>query len=81
MGHSNAQTTLEFYNQVDRDHELKAARVIQRLLDTEKDRPKANEICAQVHLAAISRQSKLNPGEASIYNFITFDTGRYSAYR
>ena len=46
MGHSNISTTAEFYNQVDRDHELKAARVIQRLLDTEKDRTKANEICA-----------------------------------
>ena len=46
MGHSNISTTAEFYNQVDRDHELKAARVIQRLLDTGKDQPKANEICA-----------------------------------
>ena len=46
MGHSNISTTAEFYNQVDRDHELKAARVIQRLLDTGKDRPNANEICA-----------------------------------
>jgi len=34
MGHSKAETTLEYYNQVDRDHEKKAARVIQKLLES-----------------------------------------------
>ncbi|MHC4543780.1 MAG: tyrosine-type recombinase/integrase [Planctomycetota bacterium] len=33
MGHSSIATTAEFYNQVDADHEAKAARVVQRLLD------------------------------------------------
>ena len=34
MGHSNIATTAEFYNQVDSDHEAKAARVIQNLLES-----------------------------------------------
>jgi integrase len=34
MGHSKAETTLEYYNQVDKDHEEKAARVIQNLLES-----------------------------------------------
>ena len=33
MGHSNISTTAEFYNQVDRDHEKKAAQVVQALLE------------------------------------------------
>ena len=37
MGHSKVETTLEFYNQVDADHEAKAARVIQQLLEVETD--------------------------------------------
>ena len=32
MGHSKVETTLEFYNQVDADHEAKAARVIDEML-------------------------------------------------
>jgi len=36
MGHSNISTTAEFYNQVDRDHEKKAAEVVQKLLDRNK---------------------------------------------
>jgi hypothetical protein len=32
MGHSKAETTLEYYNQVDKDHEKKAAGVVQKLL-------------------------------------------------
>jgi len=46
MGHSNIATTAEFYNQVDRDHELKAARVIQALLESNKDTTEANKLCA-----------------------------------
>jgi len=34
MGHSNIATTAEFYNQIDSDHEAKAARVIQNLLES-----------------------------------------------
>lgn len=33
MGHSNIATTQEFYTTVDRDHEKKAAQVVQRLLE------------------------------------------------
>ena len=33
MGHSKAETTLEFYNQVDKDHDKKAARVVQKLIE------------------------------------------------
>ncbi len=33
MGHSDIATTQEFYTTVDRDHELKAAKVVQRLLE------------------------------------------------
>jgi len=32
MGHSKAETTLEYYSQVDKDHEEKAAQVMQNLL-------------------------------------------------
>ena len=34
MGHSNVSTTEEFYTQVDKHHEAKAARVIQSLIDS-----------------------------------------------
>ncbi len=37
MGHSKVETTLEYYNQVDLDHEAKAARVIQQLLAKKTD--------------------------------------------
>lgn len=37
MGHSKVETTLEFYNQLDSDHEAKAARVIQELLENKND--------------------------------------------
>ena len=33
MGHSSIQTTMEYYSQVDRDHEIKAARLIQQLIE------------------------------------------------
>jgi integrase len=33
MGHSSIATTQEFYTQVDSDHEAKAARVLQQLID------------------------------------------------
>ena len=36
MGHSNIATTQEFYTTVDRDHEKKAAQVVQRLLEQSK---------------------------------------------
>ena len=37
MDHSNISTTAEFYNIVDRDHEKKAAKVVQQLLDNNKN--------------------------------------------
>ena len=37
LGHSNISTTQEFYLKVDRDHEKKAAQVVQQLLDTNKN--------------------------------------------
>jgi len=47
MGHSDISTTQEFYNQVDKDHEAKAALLIQNLLDTELTlAPKNEEIIA-----------------------------------
>ena len=46
MGHSNIATTAEFYNQVDRDHELKAARVIQGLLESNMNATSPNKLCA-----------------------------------
>ena len=38
MGHSSISTTEEFYTQVDRDHERKAARVIQQMLDASENK-------------------------------------------
>jgi integrase len=46
MGHSNISTTAEFYSTVDRDHEVKAARVMQSLLDAGRDQQEVTEICA-----------------------------------
>jgi integrase len=37
LGHSSISTTAEFYSTVDRDHEKKAARVVQELLDRNKN--------------------------------------------
>jgi integrase len=56
MGHSNIATTAEFYNQVDRDHEMKVARVIQGLLESNKDATEANELCADFAPKPISQQ-------------------------
>ncbi len=56
MGHSNISTTAEFYNQVDRDHEMKAARVIQNLLESNKGVNKVNEFCADFAPNTVSHQ-------------------------
>ena len=37
MGHSNISTTAEFYSTVDEDHERKAAKVVQNLLEEKSD--------------------------------------------
>ena len=37
MGHRSIETTAEFYSTVDRDHEKKAARVVEQLLDERTD--------------------------------------------
>jgi len=54
MGHSNIATTAEFYNQIDSDHEAKAARVIQNLLES-ADGPKKAD--ARLTPEAISRRN------------------------
>ena len=36
MGHSRPGTTMEYYNQVDRDHEKKAAKIIQQMIENAK---------------------------------------------
>ena len=56
MGHSNIATTQEFYTQVDSDHEAKAARVIQRLIDNAYTNKKSNKTDARLTPGAISRQ-------------------------
>ncbi|MHC4694319.1 MAG: hypothetical protein ACYS67_16390 [Planctomycetota bacterium] len=53
MGHSKVETTLEFYNQADCDHEAKAARVIQRLVDSADGGNRSNKTDAR----AVSRQN------------------------
>ena len=40
--HIKAETTLEYYNHVDKDHEEKTARVVQELLER-VDEPKEND--------------------------------------
>jgi integrase len=52
MGHSNIATTQEFYTQVDSDHEAKAARVIQELLESAD----SNKTDARLTPGAISGQ-------------------------
>ncbi len=54
MGHSKAETTLEYYNQVDKDHEQKAARVIQKLLERVDE---SNKTDARLTPEQISRQN------------------------
>ncbi len=54
MGHSNAETTLEYYNQVDKDHERKAARVIQKLLESAG---KSKETDARLTPGAVSHKN------------------------
>lgn len=54
MGHSKAETTLEYYNQVDKDHEKKAARVIQKLLECVDESKKTD---ARLTPEQISRQN------------------------
>ena len=56
MGHSSIATTQEFYTQVDQDHEAKAARVIQRLIDNADGINRSNKTDARMTPGAISRQ-------------------------
>jgi site-specific recombinase XerC len=48
MGHSNVATTQEYYTQVDKDHEAKAARVIQRLIDSADKGKKSDKTDARL---------------------------------
>jgi len=56
MGHSKVETTLEFYNQVDSDHEAKAANVIQKLIENAYSRDESNKTDARLTPGPISRQ-------------------------
>ncbi len=56
MGHSKVETTLEFYNQVDAQHEEQAARVIQRLIENAGKRNESDKTDARLTPGAISRQ-------------------------
>lgn len=56
MGHSSIATTQEFYTQVDSDHEAKAARVIQQLLEGAESRNKSNKTDARVTPGPLSGQ-------------------------
>jgi len=56
MGHSNIATTAEFYNQVDADHEAKAAGVIQRLIDNPDSGKRSNKTDARMTPKPNSRQ-------------------------
>jgi integrase len=58
MGHSSIATTAEFYNQVDADHEAKAARVVQRLIDRAESNTKSNKTDARLTPEAISRRNR-----------------------
>jgi hypothetical protein len=57
MGHSSIATTAEFYNQVDADHEAKAARVIQRLIDKAESSEGSDKTDAKLTPEQISRQN------------------------
>jgi len=57
MGHSKVETTLEFYNQVDAQHEEQAARVIQRLIENAGKRNKSDKTDARLTPEAISRRN------------------------
>ena len=56
MGHSGIATTQEFYTQFDQDHEAKAARVMQRLIDNADTDKKSNKADARLTPERISRQ-------------------------
>lgn len=56
MGHSKVETTLEFYNQVDSDHEAKAARIMQRLLESGNYTKDSDETDAKMTPKRISLQ-------------------------
>jgi len=54
MGHSKAETTLKYYNQVDKDHEQKAARVIQKMIENAR---KSNKTDVKLTYKSASRQN------------------------
>jgi hypothetical protein len=56
MDHSGVETTLEFYNQVDAQHEEKAAKVIQRLIEEAGRRNNSDKTDARMTPEPISRQ-------------------------
>jgi hypothetical protein len=76
MGHGKVETTLEFYNQVDAQHEEKAARVIQRIIDSGSvGKPEKTD--AGTDFAPIWGSGIDDYRRARAYKFITYNTGRY----
>jgi len=57
MGHSDIATTAEFYNQVDADHEAKAASVFQRLIDDADARANSKKTDVRMTPEAISHRN------------------------
>ncbi len=53
MGHSKAETALKYYNQVDKNHEQKAARVIQKMIENAR---KSNKTDVKLTYKSASRQ-------------------------
>ncbi len=51
MGHSKVETTLEYYNQVDKDHEEKAARVVQKLIEAAQESKKTDVKMTYKHVS------------------------------
>ncbi len=77
MGHSNTATTAEFYNQVDADHEAKAAEVIQGLIENANNKVRSKKTDIGGHFTP-NWGKKLDANRrASTYNFIPYENGRY----
>ena len=80
MGYSNIATPQEFYTQVDSDHDAKAARAIQRLIDNADGPNRSNKTDARMTPETILHQiggERTAEWSASTCKFITYATGRY----
>jgi limonene-1,2-epoxide hydrolase len=54
MGHTKAETTLEYYNQVDSDDEKRAARIVQKLMENAQESKKTD---VKLTCKGVSRQN------------------------